>query len=382
MILRFLFTAVFVASLVLHYPLAPSLYAQVVDVPAEDADEEEAPPELVWHDVTKWGVEGRAWPEMPRKRWFQRLPDAAQGKVDKPVWQLGQDSTGMMVRFKTDATTIWAHYALSRKRLALPHMPATGVSGLDLYARDAKGKWRWIGVTKTNEPEMKLAIIAELSPQLREYAVYLPLYNGLESLSLGVPVGAKFEGLAPRTQSPIVFYGTSITQGASASRPGMAYTAILGRMFDRPVVNLGFSGTGRMDAAVGDLMVKMDAAAFVLDCVPNMNPAEVREKGPALVKQLRAAHPKIPIILVEDLRNTNSWALPKRDQYHTDRQTAIREVYEGLKREGVADLHYVPDNHLVGDDGDGTIDGSHPNDLGFMRMSEALAPVLREVLPR
>lgn len=216
---------------------------------------------LDWHDVTKWGVEGRGWADQERKRWFDRFPAKAEGKVTPAVWSLSRDSAGMMVRFKTDATAIHARYKLAKSNIGMPHMPPTGVSGLDLYARDTDGKWKWVQVTKPNAQTVEQQIIAGLAPGEREYAAYLPLYNGIESLEIGVPKGAKFEGLAPRAK-PIVFYGTSITHGACASRPGMVHTAILGRRLDMPVINCGFSGNGKMDAAVGDLLIELDAAAY------------------------------------------------------------------------------------------------------------------------
>lgn len=131
--------------------------------------------------------------------------------------------------------------------------------------------------------------------------------NGIESLEIGVPAGAQFEGLKPRADAPILFYGTSITHGACASRPGMVHTAILGRRLDRPVINLGFSGNGRMDVAVGELMAQVDAALYVIDCLPNMRPDQVTAKCAPLVRMLRAAHPDTPIVLVEDRRFTNDW---------------------------------------------------------------------------
>ncbi|MBI5817381.1 MAG: SGNH/GDSL hydrolase family protein [Verrucomicrobia bacterium] len=340
------------------------------------------PPALDWHDVTQWGVEGRAWPEMERKRWFDRLPAAAEGKVTPAVWSLSRDSAGMMVRFKTDATAIWAHYVLRSERVAMTHMPATGVSGVDLYARDERGKWRWVNVTKPDKKEVRQAIQADLKPGLREYAAYLPLYNGVESLEIGVTKGAKFEGLPPRAAKPIVFYGTSITHGACASRPGMVHTAILGRRFDQPVVNIGFSGNGRMDAAVGELLCKIDAAAYVIDCSPNMGPADVRKKCPPLVKMLRAARPQTPIVLVEDRPFTNSWIRPDRQKFHAENHAALRESYEALKKEGVANLFYIPGDLLLGDDAEGATDGSHPSDLGFVRQSDVFEPVLRKALGR
>lgn len=337
-------------------------------------------PELTWHQVAQWGVEGRAWPDLDRLRFFDRFPVVAQGRVTDTVWNLSRDSAGMVVRFRTDATTIWANYTLRNERLAGPNMTAIGASGIDLYARDPAGKLRWVGVTRPAGKVVRQFIINDLAPGLREYAAYLPLYNGIDELSIGVPPGAQFERLAPRTEKPIVFYGTSITHGASASRPGMVHTAILGRRFDRPVVNLGFSGNGRMDAAVGELLVKIDAAVYVIDCLPNMNAATVREKCIPLVKQLRAARPDTPIVLVEDRRFTNEWVRAKQVQFHTDNHAALRESFEALQKEGVKGLYYLGGDALLGDDTEGATDGSHPNDLGFMRQADVFEPVLRAAL--
>ena len=339
-----------------------------------------AAPPLTWHDVTSWGIEGRAFADLERKRWFDRFPAVADGKVTAAVWNLSRDSAGMMVRFKTDAAVIWADITVLKEKLNGVNMTPIGASGLDLYARDATGKWRWVGVSRPDKKTMRQEIIGGLAPGLREYALYLPLYNGVETLSVGVPPGAKFEPLAPRAAKPIVFYGTSINHGASASRPGMVHTAILGRRFDRPVVNLGFSGNGRMDAAVGELLVQIDAGIFVIDCLPNMDAAAVRAKCIPLVNQLRAAHPKTPIVLVEDRRNTNSWILPKRDDHHTANHAALRECFEKLQAADVTGLTYIPGDHLLGDDSEGTTDGSHPNDLGFLRQADAMEPYLRAAL--
>jgi hypothetical protein len=335
---------------------------------------------LAWHDVTTWGVEGRAFGDLERKRWFDRFPASADGQVTPAVWNLSRDSAGMMVRFKTDSSYIWADYTLFRERINGVNMTPIGASGLDLYARDDAGKWRWVGVARPEKKEVRVELANTLKPGLREYAIYLPLYNGVEKLSIGVAPSAAFEPLAPRTDKPIVFYGTSITHGASASRPGMVHTAILGRRFDRSVINLGFSGNGRMDAAVGDLLIKIDAAIYVIDCLPNMGAAAVREKCIPLVNQLRAARPATPIVLVEDRRYTNSWIQPKRDQDHSDNHAALREAYEKLKAAGVTGLFYIGGDDLLGADGEGATDGSHPNDLGFLRQADVMEPILRAAL--
>jgi len=338
-------------------------------------------PNLDWHDVTTWGIEGRILPDQERKLWFDRLPSSAEGKVTNAVWNLSRDSAGMMARFKTSSSAISVHYKVRKSQLGMPHMPATGVSGIDLYARDNDGKWKWVQVTKPATQEVQTEIIQGLEPGVREYAAYLPLYNGIEFLKIGVEKGASFVGLTPRVK-PIVFYGTSITHGACASRPGMVHTNILGRKLDMPIVNLGFSGNGRMDQAVGEFLVQLDAAVFVIDCLPNMQPADVTAKCEPLVKQLRAAKPDTPIVLVEDRRFTNDWITPKKRQFHTDNHAALRKAYDSLVAQGIQKLYYIPGDSLYGDDTEGATDASHANDLGFMRQAEVFEPVLRKALSK
>ncbi len=160
----------------------------------------------------------------------------------------------------------------------------------------------------------------------------------------------------------------------------MVHTAILGRRFDMPVVNLGFSGNGRMDAAVGEFLVKTDAACYVIDCLPNMQPALVREKCAPLVKQLRAARPQTPIVLVEDRRFTNDWITPAKKKFHDDNHQALRDSYEALKKEGISNLHYIEGDALYGADTEGATDASHASDLGFMRQADVMEPVLRAAM--
>lgn len=332
-----------------------------------------------WYDVTQWGIEGRALPEQERARWFDRLPSRAETQVPASVWGLSRDSAGMVVRFRTSASAVHVHYQLSKANLAMPHMPATGVSGLDLYARDDSGAWRWVQVTRPVAAEVKVELIRGLAAGEREYAAYLPLYNGVEFLKIGVPTGSPFAGLKPR-ERPLVFYGTSITHGACASRPGMAHPAILGRWLDRPVINLGFSGNGKMDLSVGEYLVQIDAAIYVIDCLPNMSPAEVQQRCVPLVQQIRAVHPNTPIVLVEDRRFTNDWITPEKAKFHTENHAALRAAFTTLQQQGVPNLYYIPGDELYGTDSEGATDASHASDLGFMRQAEIFLPVLREAL--
>ena len=135
-----------------------------------------------------------------------------------------------------------------------------------------------------------------------------------------------------------------------------------------------------MDQAVGNFLVQVDAAAFVIDCLPNMQPADVAAKCVPLVKQIREAQPETPIILVEDRRNTNDWIIPARQKFHTDNHAALQAAYQALKADGIENLHYIPGDFLYGDDTEGATDASHANDLGFMRQAEIFEPVIRKAI--
>lgn len=337
---------------------------------------------IAWYDVQQWGVEGRGWSDTAR--YFDRFPARAEGQVPGAVWSLSRHSAGMLVRFQTDASAIHARYALSSANLAMPHMPATGVSGLDLYARDASGQDRWLAVARPTAQQLTLELAASIDPlpggQPRQYTLYLPLYNGVESLEIGVSPQAAFQPLAPRAARPMVFYGTSIMHGACASRPGMSITGILGRRFDRPVINLGFSGNGRMDSAVVDLLAELEPCVYAIDCLPNMVAEQVAERAEPLVRRLRAARPETPILLVEDRTYTNAAFRQASRDRHSGARAELRKAYERLTAAGVPHLHYLDGDGLLGDDGEAATDGSHPSDLGMVRYADAYEQSLRTIL--
>jgi hypothetical protein len=334
-----------------------------------------------WSDIRAFGVEGRGWTDT--KSFYDRLPAKAEALVRKPVWDLSRNSAGLYVRFVTDATTIRARWAVTDPWLAMPNMTAIGKSGLDLYVKTEAG-WHWLAVGQPTAQTNEVTLIKDLIPSKREYLLYLPLYNGTKFVELGIPANCVIEkapawGVGER--KPIVFYGTSILQGLSASRPGMVHSAMLGRKFNYPTINLGFSGNGKMEPEMGDLLAELDPSIYVLDCLPNMVAEEIRERVEPLVKKLRAAHPAVPIVLVEDRTLQDSFLIAGRmEYYHLKDRAELKSAFERLQSGGVKNLFYIPGEHLFGDDGEGSTDGSHPNDLGFMRQAEIFAKVLTPLL--
>ncbi|MBU1822232.1 MAG: SGNH/GDSL hydrolase family protein [Bacteroidetes bacterium] len=333
-------------------------------------------------------LEGQAWPQEV-KNFYDRFPARAEGKVRTTVWNLSRQSAGLMLRFRSNAPEIKVRYTVTGKH-ALPHMPATGVSGLDLYARSSDGDWLWatakftFGDTieyhyrslKPNDQYHKLG---------REYRLYLPLYNAVQWMEIGVPEGTLFTPLPVRPDKPIVTYGTSIMQGACASRPGMAWTGILSRKLDNPLINLGFSGNGRLEPEVLALVGEIDAKAYVLDCLPNLvNRADypldtVQARILNAVRGLRQKHPATPILLAEHAGYTDEGINPESGPRYAELNEVLRRAFAQLQAEGTKGLYLLPKTEFD-QDIETMVDGTHPNDLGMMRYAEGYEKGIRAML--
>lgn len=334
--------------------------------------------DLTWHTLGE--PRGRGWPAAAMDRRYDRLPSHTRDRVPEAVWDLSRDSSGMFHDFVTDATELHARWRVRKPELALGHMPAIAASGLDLYAEDDAGVLRWAGSAAPGGTESEAILLADPAPGRRRLRLYLPLFNQLADVRLGAPAGADL-ALAPAPrQLPIVYYGTSIIHGIAASRAGMSLPAILGRRLGRDVIGLGFSGNGKMETALADLLAEVDAAVYVVDCLPNMDADLVRERAVPFLRTLRAARPHTPVLLVEDRSYTNAWIRPAQHQAHVVARRELRAAYESLRAAGDTATCLLAHTGLLGEDDEGTVDGSHPTDLGFMRMADRVAPVLADLL--
>jgi lysophospholipase L1-like esterase len=323
--------------------------------------------DLLWYDARQLVVEGKGWTDT--EGFYERLPARAKPKVPEMVWTLGKRTAGLAVRFKTDSKTIAAIWDGGG---AMNHMAATGNSGLDLYVRRGD-RWVFCGVGRPQTQRTTANVAKSLSGELAEYLLYLPLYSGVTELRIGIEQEARMVSPPPRPagrDQPLVFYGTSITQGGCASRAGMCHPAILGRWFDREVLNLGFSGSGKMEPELAHLLGELDAAVFVLECLPNMTTEMVSERVGPFVRILRAAQPATPILLVESPLNP----------LDNPGNQALRNAFAALTEEGVGRLYYLPGESQLAGTENGTVDGVHPTDLGFNRMAVGYEPVLEAIL--
>lgn len=333
-------------------------------------------------------IEGQAW-QGEYGQPYNRLPDRAEALVRKPVWSLSQHATGLKVRFRSNAEKIIVRYGV-RLAHAMNHMPATGVSGVDLYAIDSDGEWMWCnGRRKFSDTIVyrfdRLRPNDRYHQKGREYRLNLPLYNSVEWMEIGVPEEAYFEPLPIRKEKPIVVYGTSIAHGACASRPGMAWTNILSRRMDRPLINLAFSGNGRLEKEMIELLSEIDAHIFIIDCLPNLwkaelyDDAELKKRVLNSIRQLSTHRPGIPILLTAHAGYTDGLVSPERMDHFKRANRIQREAYTQLKEEGIDRLHYLTYEE-IGMQLDDMVDGTHPNDLGMMRYADSYTRKLRSIL--
>lgn len=312
---------------------------------------------------------------------YERLPVYLKDQCREPVWKLGKNTAGLAIRFRTNCSSIHAKWTLLNNR-SMNHMTDTGIKGLDLYAWE-NNQWRFVNSALPKDKSNEVKIISNMIPKEREYILFLPLYDSVTSLHIGVDSTTIIQQPVlkyPDTSHPIVVYGTSITQGGCASRPGMAYTNILARKLNTEIINLGFSGNGRLDYEIAELMsTKKDAALFVLDFAPNVTPEQIQERTIPFVKILRKENPETPILLVENMEYTKTLFDQNLNRSWQAKNTSLRKQYELLKKQEDNNIFYLESENLIGDDGEATVDGTHFTDLGFLRFANVLYEKIKKL---
>ncbi|TAN13941.1 MAG: acetylhydrolase [Chitinophagaceae bacterium] len=320
---------------------------------------------------------------------YYRLPANMESEVRKPVWYLSKNTAGEFLHFKTTAREITVRYVLEDNLNPFPHMPEMGVSGVDLFAMDMNGNWNWapphyhFGDTCVFQ-YTHLYLADNHKPA--DFYLYLPLYNTVKWLSIGVPNQDKLEFVRENKGNPIVAYGTSILQGGVASRAGLAWTNILERRLDRTVINLGFSGNGRFEKPIFDLMAKTDAALYILDCMPNLDNEKIypdsliKTRVYYGIKTLQEHHPETPILLVEHSVGYSPFYMDtaRLNQYHRA-SMVIAGIYNDLKTDGFKNIYLLTDKE-IGFDINSTTEGLHSDDIGMIQYANAYEKIIRQIL--
>ncbi len=331
---------------------------------------------------------GRGWNKETGKS-YQRIPERFKGKVPDAVWYLSQNSAGMSIRFVSDSKRIKVRYQVAQSVDGHRNMAPLNHSGVDLYATTVYGEQHWLGTHmkwqwKKDSVEMTWDGIQFPSFANRglAYTLYLPSYNTLKKVEIGIDEGCSLQFLHQSAERPIVVYGSSIIHGASPSRPGMGITNIVERRTGYPIVNLGFSGSALMEPAVFDMLSEINARAFILDPIPNsvsLPREEIVKRAIAGVRNLRTKT-NVPILLVENHPITDGFFLTGTRDFYASANASLRKAYEQLVGEGVKQLFYLKSEEIPMPE-DGMIEGSHPNDLGCAAYADAYCQKIGEMLP-
>lgn len=336
----------------------------------------QSPADLKYYDGQLFTIIGKYHKEMN----YVRFPREYQDKLRKDVWELGQNSAGISIRFCTNASEIAVRWTVMEDNV-MDHMPFTGIKGIDLYAW-VDNHWKYVNTGRVKGKTNEFTMVKNAGDIYREYLLNLPLYDGVDSLSIGINGTAEIS--KPKAdyliaKKPVVYYGSSIAQGGCASRPGMAFTNILERAMDRSFINMGFSGSGTFDLSVGEAMCEIDAALYVIDCNPNTKTELIFERAVELVKFLKKNKPDVPVLLVENFYYENGFGKPEESDSEKKR-VELRRAFQVLQNAGIQQIYYQKGDGMIGYDHEGTVDGVHPNDVGMLRMAETLQPVIQKIL--
>lgn len=315
---------------------------------------------------------------MPTGNVYDRIDTNVYKGLPTRVAQLLTNSAGIALRFSTNSSVIAAKWCVSKSK-ALPNMVPTAQKGVDLYIK--KGEtWQFAGIGRVTETCNDEVIINRMDNAEKECLLYLPLYDSVKDVEIGIEDKSEIKGAADPFRKRVLIYGSSIVQGTGASRPGMAYPARLSRMTGINFINLGLSGSAKMEPEVAAMVASITADAYILDCVPNSTPAQITERTANLVNTIRAKHPDAPIIIMQSLfRETGHWDKVLGAQVKSQNINIQNEVL-ALLQKGVKGLYFVTSENMIGTDHEGTIDGTHPNDLGYDRMLHHIQPIITDIL--
>lgn len=312
---------------------------------------------------------------LPRHFW--RLPQEMLEKVPEGVAKRAIHPAGGRVRFRTDSTKVTIHTKL-KSNVVDWAIPLSGSAGADVYIGSGMDI-RYAGIVVPKSYDDKSAILTfQKHNELEDITIHLPRNEELEDLVIELEEDARLEAPTPYSlEVPMVFYGSSITEGGCASRPANAYTALLSRWLDADYINLGFSGAAKGELELASYIAEMEVSVLIIDYDHNAPTVEHLEKThEPFFKEIRKKHPDLPVLfLTKPDFDSNPWDSAKR-------RTVVQKTYENAKSSGDKGVYFIDGETYFGKANreSCTIEGCHPNDLGFMRMAETIYPVLKQII--
>ncbi|MFC4968672.1 SGNH/GDSL hydrolase family protein [Paenibacillus sp. GCM10023248] len=339
---------------------------------------------LQWHSPLEqpFQVAGFGWLQAEGR--YRRLPAQPAWPLPAAVDQLADCTSGGQIRFVTDSPALSLRVKL-RGAADMYHMAATGQCGFDCYI-GGPGEQVFYGTTRYDhrQSEYESLLFDDLARENRIITLNFPLYQAVEEVWIGLMPGAGIAEPPPyESERKVIIYGTSITQGACASRPGMAYTNILSRRFNLEFLNLGFSGNGKGEPELAHIIAELhEPACLILDYEANCVSTELLQQTlPAFIDIYRAKHPVTPILVISRITHARERFEAAMRQDRADRRRVSMQTVEQRRENGDAYIDFCDGSALLGEDAqDCTVDGSHPTDLGFARMADGLTPVMQRIL--
>lgn len=305
---------------------------------------------------------------------YRRLPEEVAKTVNPGVLYSHTKTAGGRVRFITDSPYI-AISAMLHQPSKMSHMPFLGSAGFDLY-----GDRKYIGSYQPPiDVQEKFESVIDLPEEHRgkQYTINFPLYSGVKYLYIGLRKGSRLEKAPDYTiSSPVVFYGSSITQGGCASRPGTSYQGILSNNLDFDYINLGFSGNAFGEETIAEYISNLNMSAFVYDYDHNAPTTEhllaTHEK---MFLRIREKNPHLPILML----SRPNYYLTQQEKLRLE---IVRKTYENAIKAGDKNVYFIPGPDLVPEyiRQFSHVDGVHPSDSGFAGMAYTIEPVLRKML--
>lgn len=305
---------------------------------------------------------------------YRRIPEKVAAEINPGVLEYHAATAGGRARFCTDSPAIamqaelgsiwkWGHFAL------------TGCAGFDLYATGDGANFHFGTFIPPVDLQDRYEAVLQTDGVMREYTINFPYYSEVKELRIGLAPGSRLEAPGAYVgDAPVVYYGSSITHGGCASRPGRAYENIISRRFHRDFINLGFGGSARGETRMADYLAELPMSLFVLDYDYNAPTEEhLAETHERMYRTIRAAHPDIPIIMMSRPKVLLNDAEKKRAEI-------IRNTWETAQRAGDSNVYFIPGAELMQDCGDeGLIDRCHPTDLGFASIARTLGDKMAEI---
>ncbi len=349
--------------------------------PAKDAE-----PALAWRSPKRapFRLAGFAWFET--ERLYRRMPRRPKDALPEAVDNLANHTSGGQVAFRTDSRRVAVRVKLAGAAY-MDHMTAVGMCGFDCYV-GPPGKQRYANTIRYDfrKRAYEYVLLKFERRKMRDITLNFPLYIGVKEVLVGLERGARVTPPARwASDKRVVVYGTSITQGGCASRPGMSWTNIVSRRENVEVVNLGFSGSGKGEAEVARTVAGLGRAGlFVLDYEANCVSTELfAETLPRFLDILRARHPATPILVVSRVRFAGDLLDTPWRRWGVERKAIQKKEVAARRRAGDRNIHFLDGSPFLGNDFDEcAVDGVHQTDLGFLRIADAMAPAIRRLMKR